>query len=271
MDKLPPRRKQNAWSPLTTVPAELLTPGTSKPSERTVRVPVPKPDSRQKDGREAQRSARKSRPNVLMTGLSFLFRLLIIVFSCALCVAALLCLCWLCAELSDRVSSSTDTSKQYVTPSLPHDPVASLKQIAGQISPDRTFHTTQEDWINWASASGVSLKAQEMSAEDIQNDTAKLYRYSYNTLNVEKTASLVSPYTGEIYFSRYEQTSSVPDEADNHYRVLFAYQDDSWVARNVERKAGENSWQALWKDSPQTDLIKRLFKPYVEWDLVNTN
>ena len=175
------------------------------------------------------------------------------------------CICASGCEQKPTSETTKPTSQASEQPSVAKsntDPVASLRQLASEIPADRTFQWTDEDMAEWTQKQGDSLSRQEKLT----------YSFNAESVDVEKTNSLMTPYTG--YLVLRVSGGGWPKEV----RIVLAWQENHWVGRKIETKSiwgpEQSQYRPGWVEPmityhPLPKLIMRVVP--IEWNLEKTS
>jgi hypothetical protein len=172
----------------------------------------------------------------------------------ALAVAVVLSNCLVGCDRKPTSESNAASGQASEQPSVAKsntDPVASLRQLASEIPADRTFQWTDEEMAEWNSRQNMEWREKPT------------FSFNAESVDVEKTNSLVSPYAGYLVLR-----VSGEDDRWPEVRVVLAWQENHWVGRKIESKRG-GQWGAMITYHPLPRLIMRVVP--VEWNLEKTS
>jgi hypothetical protein len=161
-----------------------------------------------------------------------------------------ICFCILLAGCNEHSSSEASAP-------TPADPVAKLRELASTIPEGKTFHLADADIENYYQQNPMAVLGEKYYQTD-RYSSQWGYSYRVDSMDVQKTDSLMSPYTGYL----------VLQERSDHYsggvqvRVTLAWQNNRWVGKQVEYLKGGN-WRE-WGGYPETRLVKRIVS--VNWE-----
>jgi len=161
---------------------------------------------------------------------------------------------------SESNAVSSQASEQPPVAKSNTDPVASLRQLASEIPADKAFQWTDEETVEWNSKQG-----------EWGRDDRPTFSFNAESVDVEKTNSLVTPYTGYLVL-RVSGDARWPQ-----VRVVLAWQENHWVGRKIEKKSswgpGQSAYRPGWGEMvtyhPLPRLIMRVVP--VEWNLEKTD
>ena len=167
----------------------------------------------------------------------------------ALAVAVVLSNCLVGCErkpTSESNAASNQTSEQPSVAKSNADPVASLRQLASEIPADKTFQWTDEEMAEWNSKQNMEWREKPT------------FSFNAESVDVEKTNSLVTPYVGYLVL-RVSGDTRWPK-----LRIVIAWQENHWVGKKIEGRH-----EAMITYHPLPRLIMRVVP--VEWNLEKTS
>ena len=168
----------------------------------------------------------------------------------ALAVAVVLSNCLVGCDqkpTSESNAASSQTSDQPSVAKSNTDPVASLRQLASEIPAGKEFQWTDEEMAEWNSKQNMEWREKPT------------FSFNAESVDVEKTNSLVTPYIGYLVLR-----VSGEDDRWPEIRVVLAWQENHWVGKKIERKT-----EPMITYAPIVRLIMRVVP--VEWNLEKTS
>lgn len=136
-------------------------------------------------------------------------------------------------------------SQPAIQPPHQPDPIAALKQIVATIPKGQ--RKRPEEKMRKMHAGNTYYVGERLDEE-----LNTLYDYVADSYDVEKTTSLVSPFTGYLVIDEYYQPPGEPRNYSLSYKATFSFQDGQWVLKDVVRgnkQASTAGWRQLIGDT----------------------
>jgi hypothetical protein len=150
--------------------------------------------------------------------------------------------------------SQTSTSAENA-----RDPVAALRELVSSIPQGKTLHWTAEDIERWRGRHPSSNLYKSSDATDDRYG----FTYKVESIDVQKTDSLMTPYLGYILLNETQHSPTEENFQALPKRITLGWQGEKWVGKKVEFE-GTNGWEEMSLDLPDIRVVMHLIP--VQWD-----